>query len=389
MNSDRNKASKRRFLKLAGAALVSLPMINFGSYRVFAGSEKRYDVRVIDTVNSSQVIDMLSIMSSMATMTKAMVSEQPKRMDSLVISEKHLKLILSSGIDVFHPAMGMGADGAFPFIGRLNALMADHPEHISRIDSVDDFEKLKKGHHVGFIIGIQNSDHFREVDDVDLYYHAGQRVSQLTYNSRNLIGTGSTDRADGGLSDFGVAIVERMNEVGMVVDVSHCGDKTTLDAITLSKKPVLITHSNVRTLVDGHVRCKSDEAIKAMAQSEGVMGITGIRNFVRSKDPTTVEHIVDHIEYVANLVGIDHVGIGSDMNLVGFDNLPESAQNVLRTPYKSSYGFRKKIDTDGYDHPMRVYDLTQSLFNRGFSEGNIRLILGQNFKRSLGKIWVS
>src|SRR3569832_1950406 len=103
-------------------------------------------------------------------------------------------------------------------------------------------------------------------------------------------GSGSTDRADGGLSDLGVALVERMNKVGMAVDVSHCGDRTTLDAFVLAKKLVLVTHSNARALAGGHPRCKPDAVIRAVGRAESVFGITGVRMFVRDKEPTTVEH---------------------------------------------------------------------------------------------------
>jgi membrane dipeptidase len=111
------------------------------------------------------------------------------------------------------------------------------------------------------LLGLQNSEHFRRPDDVDFFRGLGQRVSQLTYNARNLIGNGSTERRDEGISDFGVSIIERMNKVGMAVDVSHCGDRTTLDAFEISKKPVLITHSNCRALVPNH------PVLKRMRQS--------------------------------------------------------------------------------------------------------------------------
>src|SRR5437773_9393766 len=169
------------------------------------------------------------------------------------------------------------------------------------------------------MLGIQNSEHFRKADDVDYFYGLGQRVSQLTYNARTLIGNGSTERRDEGLSDFGLSIVERMNKLGMAVDVSHCGDKTTLDAFEISKTPALITHSNCRALNPNHPRCKTDEAIRKMAEKGGVMGITGVRNFVSNKEPTNIETLLDHYDHVAKLVGIEHGGDGSDYDLDGYD----------------------------------------------------------------------
>jgi membrane dipeptidase len=193
---------------------------------------------------------------------------------------------------------------------------------------------------------------------------------------------------DGGISDFGVSIIERMNEIGMAVDVSHCGDRTTLDAFEISNKPVLITHSNARVLVNGHPRCKTDEAITKMAATGGVMGITGVRMFVRDSEPTTIEHLLDHYDHVAQLVGPEHLGVGSDIDLHGYDDMPPEQNAQLRAGYKGSYGFREKIDIEGVDHPKRMYDLTEGLIRRGYSDDDIIGILGGNFRRVLGDIWV-
>ena len=228
---------------------------------------------------------------------------------------------------------------------------------------------------------------FRKLDDVDYFYGLGQRVSQLTYNARTLIGNGSTERRDDGLSDFGVAVVDRMNKLGMAVDVSHCGDRTTLDAFDVSKKPVLITHSNCRALNPNHPRCKTDEAIKAMAAKGGVMGITEVRMFVSPKEPTTIETMLDHFDYVAKLVGVEHLGVGSDIDLVGYDGMNPDENKQLRAGYKGSYGFRDKIDIDGYHYAKRPFDLAEGLIRRKYSDANIEAILGGNFARVLKQIW--
>lgn len=230
--------------------------------------------------------------------------------------------------------------------------------------------------------------HFTRLDDVDFFHALGQRISQLTYNSRNMIGNGSTERRDEGLSDYGVAVVERMNKVGMAVDVSHCGDRTTLDAFEVSKRPVLITHSNCRALVPGHPRCKTDEAIRAMAKAGSVMGITGVRMFVKHDEPTTIEHMLDHYDHVRKLVGVEHLGLGSDMDLDGYDDMTADENQAMRAGYKDSYGFREKIDIEGVDHPTRVFDLTEGLIRRGYTDADIRGVLGGNFRRVIAQIWM-
>jgi membrane dipeptidase len=240
---------------------------------------------------------------------------------------------------------------------------------------------------VGILIGVQNSEHFKTLDDVNRFYSMGQRVSQLTYNARNMIGNGSTERRDEGLSDFGVSVVERMNNVGMAVDVSHCGDRTSLDAFEVSKKPVLVTHSNARALNPGHPRCKPDEVIKKVGETGSVMGITGVRMFVKGSEPTTIEDALNHFDYVVKLTGPDHVGIGSDIDLDGYDDMPPEEAKRLRAGYKGSYGFREKIDIEGIDHPQRMFDLTEGLIRRKYTNDQILGVLGGNFKRVLKQIW--
>ena len=256
-----------------------------------------------------------------------------------------------------------------------------------RIDSADDFARAKASRKIGIIPGVQNSEHFRTLNDVDSFYGIGQRISQLTYNARNMYGNGSTERRDEGLSDAGVALVARMNRLGMAVDVSHCGDRTSLDAFEASRRPVLITHSNARALNAGHPRCKPDEVIRACGKAGSVMGITGVRNFVKDREPTTIEDVINHVDYVAKLIGIEHVGIGSDIDLDGYDDMPPDAYKRLKDGYKGSYAFREKIDIEGIDHPKRMFDFTEALIRRKYSDADITGILGGNAVRVLEQSW--
>src|SRR6202044_3020689 len=130
--------------------------------------------------------------------------------------------------------------------------------------------------------------------DVDEFYRMGQRLTQLTYNSSNLLGDGCKVSQDRGLTSFGGEVIARMNSIGMAIDVSHCGQRTSLDAIAASKKPVLITHSNCRALAPGVARCKPDEVIRAAAGKGGVLGITSVRRFVRATGAVTIEDVLDH-----------------------------------------------------------------------------------------------
>ncbi len=387
MIQENRQSSRRRLFKqlLTIGAAVATPMINRSRYRLFAGSPQDYSARAIELVGRSTVIDMLSPLSLDFPKSGRWL-QNPSLFGSAEYAD-----FKASGIHSFHIGVGLGGANAYSaalqFFGGWNSFIADREDYCIRIDSVEDLERAQATSRTGVMLGLQNSAHFRRPNDVAVFHGLGQRVSQLTYNSRNLIGSGATERRDGGLSDFGVAIVEAMNQAGMAVDVSHCGDQTTLDAFEISKKPVLITHSNCRALVPGHPRCKTDEAIRSMARSGGVMGITGVRMFVRDREPTTIEHFLDHFDHVAKLVGPEHLGVGSDIDLHGYDDMPEEANRRLRSGYKDSYAFRNKIDIEGVDHPRRMFDLAEGLIRRNYTDSQIEGILGGNFQRVLAEIW--
>ena len=383
-----NRRSALKTISKVAALSFGFPAINKGSFQLFASSTDRYSVQVIDLVTENLVIDMLGLLT--------LNGETRKKWgpDGEGISSSDIKVFKSSGINVFHNAYGVGGKNqteakinVLNYVGNLNGIIANRPDVFMRIDSVKDMQDVMKNGKTGVMIGVQNADHFISPDDVNLFYDLGQRVSQLTYNSRNMIGNGATERMDGGISDFGESIIKRMNEVGMAIDVSHCGDQTTLDAFDISKKPVLITHSNVRSLNPNHPRCKTDEAIIKMAKVGSVVGITNVRNFVKATEPTTIEHLLDQYDYVRDLVGPEHLGVGSDIDLYGYDAMPKKQYDALKAMYKGSYAFREKIDIEGIDHPKRMFDLTAGLVRRKYSNREIKGILGQNFKRVLAKIW--
>jgi len=346
-------------------------MINRGRFSLFAQTETEYSARTVDLVRRSTVIDMLGLLTLDYRKLSAWETD-PGR-----FQQADFLRLKASGITVFHPAVGYTTGDIYTEslrdITGWNAFITAHAPQFLRVEGTADFERAKALGKVGILIGQQNSEHFRTVGDVDRFYSLGQRVSQLTYRS-NRIGGGSSDPGNRGLSEYGAAIVERMNEVGMAVDISHCSDRTALNAIEASRKPVLVTHSNCRALVPNSTRCKTDEVIKRMAAKGGVMGFTMVRMFVRAGGPATIENVLDHIDHVAKLVGVEHTGVGSDVDLDGRD-----------IPVHST----RKFDLDGIDYAKKIYDLTESLVRRNYSSKNIELILGGNFKRAFSEMWSS
>jgi membrane dipeptidase len=386
--------NRRQLLKATAAAsagALAAPFISRGRFLLFAGSTQTYSTRCIDLVHRSLVIDMLSQFKLGAFPDVLPDHNQPTAKwwsHPETFTTADLERYRESGINVFH--IGWGTGRVQPYDDARKVLSAwdgfiDHFNHnFTRVTRADDFIRLKRDSKIGIILGFQGADHFRKTEDIAEFYALGQRVSQLTYNMRNAIGSGYVD-IDTGLTHFGVDVVAAMNRAGMAIDLSHCGPRTTADTCRLSARPVLITHANCRAL-NPHPRNKTDEAIRKMAATGGVMGITGVRQFVRATEPVTIENVLDHFDHVARLVGVEHVGVGSDIDLDGYDKLPPALKRKMLTGYKNDQDFRG--DVDGLNHPKRMFDLTEGLIRRKYSDSDIAKVLGGNFARALGQIWV-
>ncbi|PZQ24150.1 MAG: dipeptidase [Sphingopyxis macrogoltabida] len=372
--------TRRAIIAGAVGTALSAPMVGRGAYAFAAAPGRTYSRRALDLVASSLVIDMLAPLK--ITMAPDYVAHR--------LTDAEAEEFRASGITGFHNAFGLGGPDAkaraMEYMAGWQGFAGRNSHVFTLVDGVADLDRAKADGKCAVIMGIQNAEHFETVEDVALFRRLGLRCAQLTYNSQNRIGSGSTDRVDGGVSDYGAAIIAEMEKQMMLVDVSHCGDRTTLDAIAIAKGPIAITHSNARALVD-HPRVKTDEAILALAAKGGVMGITGVRMFVRAADPTHVGHMADHIDHVAKLVGVEHVGIGSDADLNGYDDMAPDEYALLKAGYKDSYAFRDKVDIDGFDHPLKTLDLAEELIRRNYSNDNIRAVLGGNFRRLLAQVW--
>jgi membrane dipeptidase len=361
-------------------------MLNRGRFALFAQSPTEYSTLAIDLVRDSTVIDMLGLL----TLDYRKLSQWQRQPQTF--HAKDLQRLKDSGTTVFHPAVGFTRGDIYAEslsdMTRWNTFLAAHKSDFLRIDGPADIGRAKASGKLGILLGLQNSSHFRSTDDVDRFYALGQRVSQLTYEP-NRIGGGSTDPHDSGLTEYGAAIVERMNRLGMAIDISHCADRTTMDAIAASRKPVLVTHSNCREIVPGSARCKTDQAIEKLAKRGGVMGITMVRFFVSGGGATTIENVLDHIEHVARVAGIEHVGIGTDVDLDGRDHTQNPPAQNPPGQKPNGQKMNRKADIDGLDYPRKIFDVTEGLIRRGYTKQQIELILGGNFRRALAEIWRS
>lgn len=250
----------------------------------------------------------------------------------------------------------------------------------------DDYLEAKKTGRLAVMMNFQDTTMLEgDVDNVDVLYEMGARCFQLTYNSRNLVGDGSTERTNAGLSDFGVAVVERMNDLGIIVDVSHSGKQTTLDAIHLSKKPIAFTHTMCESLRPNHPRAKEDSALKTLAENGGVAGIAALGYFI-GKNPgtdTTIETYVDHIDHAVKLMGIDHVGLSTDFPVRGIKSwaTKENWYDPRIKFYKKEYDVQWPAWIPELDEPERFRNLLPVLDRRGYTTGDMEKLLGQNWLR--------
>lgn len=223
----------------------------------------------------------------------------------------------------------------------------------------------------------------REIESIDDAYNAGLRTLMLTYNRMDYVGGGCTERIDVGLSSYGVQVVERCNALGLIVDTSHCGRQTTLDACKFSKTPVLANHA-CASGVYNHARGKDDDELRAIADTGGVIGVVVLPAFLTDKPNPTIDVTLDHIDYIARKVGWEHVGIGTDHPMAMTRHLSETAvgrfaaevgfrpEDGLSGPQKTLIGYE-----DGRDLP----NITRGLVKRGYSDEQIKGILGENFMR--------
>lgn len=376
--------TRRTVLKTLAAGAVA-PMINLGRVRLSAQSPRQYSTKAVDLVKEALLVDMLH--------------QIVYRIDQRDVLKRWLYTphgftqadfdrYRESGISVIN--FGNGADSyqdGIRLFGEFNSFIAAYPQWLLRVDEAGDFMEAKRTAHLGILFGLQNSTHFRTPDDVDTFYGLGQRVSQLTYNGANLIGDGAFEPRNGGISEFGANIVARMNTVGMVVDVAHAGDRTQLDAFRLSTRPVIVSHGNARTLNAGHPRCVSDESIRALGKSGGVMGINFISFMVKPTETVTIDDVIDHVDYVSKMIGIEHVGFGSDIGLESNDHADPTIFHRFMAAADPRYRARNREAVKGLDHPLRFFDLTDALIRRGYSDANIKLLLGENWRRVLPGIW--
>jgi len=278
-------------------------------------------------------------------------------------------------------------------IGIVENLVDHHPETFLIVRRYSDLPRAKRENKIGIMLGFQYTSFLEEnVDRIESFRQLGVRIMQLTYNNRSNFGDGCLEPGNAGLSKAGIAAVKKMNDLGIAVDLSHSGYRTTSEGITQSSKPVLISHSGCAAIY-AHPRNKPDEILKALADRGGYFGVYLMPYVVASPTVPTREHVLDHVVHAINVCGADHVGIGSDGAIQktvltpeqkeAFDkDIARRKQLGIGAPGEDRYPYVP--DLNGPDH-MQV--IASELMKRGQPSSVVEKVLGANFQRVIGEIW--
>ncbi|WP_029050087.1 dipeptidase [Cupriavidus sp. amp6] len=283
-------------------------------------------------------------------------------------------------------------------VGSLNNIGAWHnkirnDDKLLLVRSAADILKAKETGKMGIILHFQGADPLEDkIDLVDAYKAAGIGMIQLTYNVKNRLGDGCEERTDAGLSKFGVAVIKRMNEARIVVDVSHTGYRTTMETFEVSERPVVFSHACARA-VYGSQRNILDDQIKAVAATGGLVGVAAVPFFVSDSKRPTMDDFVRHIDHMVSLVGPDHVALGLDYYT---GQHPYSSDEAAMALYKghlkqgrwgASYPPPPYYYPEGMETPDRLGNLTEGLRARGYSEDDTQKIMGLNWFRVFKEVW--
>jgi membrane dipeptidase len=316
------------------------------------------------------------------------------RMDSPLVWDAHGCLPLAPGSDISGLAryaasgvdfvsVNVGMDfNPLPDVVKTLAYfrrwIGERPEAYAVVGTVEEVLRARSEGRLAVAFDLEGSEPLDgEVDMVSFFHDLGVRQMLLAYNRNSRAAGGCMDE-DGGLTDFGRAVVAEMNRVGMLVDCSHTGLRTTMEIMEASSDPVIFSHSNPRALCD-HRRNILDEQIRACAETGGVVGINGVGIFLGAND-TSSARIVDHVAYVADLVGPEHVGLGIDYS---FDD-EEFQEFVRKNPEVFPSG---DFEFTGFAEPEQTPEIAHLLVERGFSHEEARGVLGGNFMRVAGRVW--
>ena len=295
-----------------------------------------------------------------------------------------IRRFAEAGVDVLGLNIGdshVELDAMIRLAAAIRAFVAAHPEQYRLIGGVADIASARSAGQLAVLLDIEGCYAMGDqLSLISFFFDIGVRWMAMVYNRRNLVGSGVHDETDEGLSAFGRQAVAEMDRVGMLKCCSHTGYRTAMDVFAATARPTIFSHSNARALVD-HPLNIPDELIRACAASGGVVGLTGVGIFLGDNDIST-DRIAEQEEYVAQMVGARHIGLGLDSV---FDQ-PTMDANLAQAGdlWPPQFGYRPGIK---FVQPEQLPELSEALLRRGWSEADIRGVLGENLLRVAGEVW--
>lgn len=310
------------------------------------------------------------------------------------LSQGYYDVIFDNMLDgtaVIHSKNGWKWSEIIHDLGMRKADIA-HQDLLTTVETMKDIENAKKDGKIGMVFVVEGAAPLEnEVDRVDILYGLGVRLMGITYSQSNSLGSGLKEEFDGGLTYFGKQVVRRMNNIGMTIDCSHCGDKTTLDVVEYSTKPIFLSHIGAKELWPIK-RLAPDEVLKAVAAKGGVIGIESAPHTAISREHLahTIESFMDHFKYIVDLVGIDHVAFGPD-TLFG-DHVGIHDLHAAQFSSKDSAGdlqFPKQEYVLGLENPSEASkNILRWLVKNGYTDEQIEKVISGNIMRVLNDTWV-
>jgi membrane dipeptidase len=318
--------------------------------------------------------------------------------------DEYIAKLRAGGVTALHASLAVWFYDTFPAsmrrVGAVLRFLEENTKDLVIVRTADDVLRAEKEGKIGIVIHFHNTT---ALDDdltlVGVYHKLGLRCMQLTYQGRSFCGDGCAEPSPGGLSSFGIRVVEEMNRFGIIVDVAHAGERTFMEAIEASKYPVISSHGSVKGVHD-HPRNVSDKQLEAIARKGGVFGIMAKSDTLRPNgavDGSTLDDYLKHVDYVAKRVGADHVAIGlengykvNDVDLLGLqaDGLLRFDKPYERGRVPKNHIFERYYSAVGVDDPSIVKkNVIRGLLKLGYKEADIAKILGENMLRVYRQVW--
>lgn len=390
-----DKLFRRRFLQVASANLAAVPL----------GLKSRI-VRVAPLdVRDKIIINALGGLSNQNLWVKTATG---KREDGAASSIKRMRSIdaraiqdtHSSGTTAINVTLGYVSGPEAPYeytikdIAEWDSIIREHHGNLVKVWSAGDILTAKRENRIGIIFGFQNAESVgNDTDRIKTFAGLGVRIIQLTYNGRNQIGDGCAVQENRGLTPFGQKVVGALNKHKVLIDLSHSGEQTCLDAIKASQAPVAITHTGCRAITD-LPRNKTDKELRLVAERGGVAGIY-FMPFLKHDGQARADDVVRHIEHALNVCGQDHVGVGTDGDATAIDDMAQ-----YRAAIAGELEQRKRAGISARGEsasvvplvpdlmgPTQFQKLADMLYQRGHTANSIEKILGLNFLRLMKDVW--